>query len=64
MKLENCVAGSGRGNFAKSEHSSMKVCPATVLSEVFQLLENYGPTWYTQENHDRMVAALAQQTQN
>jgi len=36
------------------------VNPATVLKELFELLEDYGPVWYTEENHDRAVAALAQ----
>jgi len=30
----------------------------TVLEEVFQLLEDYGPLWYTEEHHDRILAAL------
>ena len=29
-----------------------------VLQEFFQLLEDYAPTWYTEEHHDRAVAAL------
>jgi hypothetical protein len=32
--------------------------PATVLRELFELLEDYSPIWYTEENHDRAVAAL------
>ena len=32
--------------------------PITVLRELFELLEDYGPAWYTQESHDRAVAAL------
>lgn len=31
---------------------------ATVLEELFVLLEEYGPVWYTQEHHDRAVKAL------
>lgn len=30
----------------------------TVLEELFVLLEDYGPTWYTQEHHNRAVEAL------
>lgn len=30
----------------------------TVLEELFVLLEDYGPMWYTQEHHDRAVSAL------
>ena len=29
-----------------------------VLAELFELLEDYAPTWYTEELHDRAVAAL------
>jgi len=36
------------------------VNPATVLKELFELLEDYAPVWYTEENHNRAVAALAQ----
>ncbi len=30
----------------------------TVLEELFVLLEDYAPTWYTKEHHDRAIAAL------
>lgn len=30
----------------------------TVLEEVFELLEDYAPIWYTQEQHNRILAAL------
>lgn len=29
-----------------------------VLEELFVLLEDYAPTWYTKEHHDRAIAAL------
>jgi hypothetical protein len=29
-----------------------------VLEELFKLLEDYAPTWYTEEHHNRAVAAL------
>ncbi len=29
-----------------------------VLEELFVLLEEYSPAWYTQEHHDRAVKAL------
>ena len=32
--------------------------PQTVLKELFVLLEDYAPTWYTKEHHDRAIAAL------
>jgi hypothetical protein len=36
--------------------------PATVLKKLYELLEHYAPVWYTEENHNRAVAALAQTT--
>ena len=35
-----------------------KVDPETVLSELFELLEEYAPVWYQHDHHDRAVAAL------
>jgi hypothetical protein len=29
-----------------------------VFEELFTLLEDYAPVWYTQQHHDRAVAAL------
>jgi hypothetical protein len=29
-----------------------------VLEEVLELLEEYGPTWYSEELHRRIVSAL------
>jgi len=31
---------------------------AEVLRDLFNLLEQYAPTWYTEEHHNRAVAAL------
>lgn len=32
--------------------------PKAVLKELFDLLESYAPTWYTQEQHQRVSTAL------
>jgi hypothetical protein len=32
--------------------------PRTVFVELFELLEEYGPSWYTEEQHNRAVAAM------
>jgi hypothetical protein len=32
--------------------------PERVFEEIFNLLKAYGPVWYTQELHNRAVAAL------
>ena len=31
-----------------------------MLRELYILLENYAPAWYTQEHHDRALRALLQ----
>jgi hypothetical protein len=33
--------------------------PKAVLQELFELLEEYAPMWYTEELHDRAEAALS-----
>jgi hypothetical protein len=33
--------------------------PLAVLKELFDLLEEYGPVWYTQELYERIQAALS-----
>jgi len=38
--------------------------PEAVLEELFLLLEEYGPMWYTVEHHNRAVAALLQDKKN
>ena len=32
--------------------------PLVVLKEVFDLLEEYGPVWYTEQIHNRIKAVL------
>ena len=36
-------------------HDSKKV-----LRELFELLEDYAPTWYTEEHHNRLASALGE----
>ncbi len=47
-----------RGSF-KLPDVSTSTNPKVVLKEIFELLEEYGPTWYTEELHNRAKAALA-----
>lgn len=44
------------GLFCHSAQDSVN--PGAVLLELFQLLEEYAPTWYTADHHCRAVAAL------
>ncbi len=39
-----------------------QVNPMLVLQELFELLEDYGPAWYTQEKRERTLAALTQRS--
>ena len=34
--------------------------PVAVLQELFDLLEDYAPTWYTEELHERAMIALSE----
>ena len=34
------------------------VNPSVVLAELFELLEEYAPLWYTEEHHNRIEIAL------
>ncbi len=52
---EGITVNSGCG--VSSSHQE-RARPIVVLRELFELLEDYGPAWYTQEFHDRAVAAL------
>jgi hypothetical protein len=46
-------------NVAPQPMQANKAPQATsVLEELFILLEDYAPVWYTQEHHDRAVRAL------
>jgi hypothetical protein len=49
---------SGEGKVHDNEHRPEPITPTAVLRELFELLEDYSPIWYTQENHDRALAAL------
>ena len=44
---------SGRGSLEPET-----VNAKAVLEELFTLLEEYGPGWYTEDHHKRAVAAL------
>ena len=59
MSLEYVVPKSVRHSF-KSQKTSISPEPRAVLKELFELLEEYGPTWYTEELHIRARLALSQ----
>jgi hypothetical protein len=45
-------------NFADFAGTRRASGPREVLEEVFELLEDYGPIFYTEDLHNRIVAAL------
>lgn len=49
---------SSNANFSSPGLEQGVPTPLTVLKELFQLLEDYAPAWYTEELHNRAVAAL------
>jgi hypothetical protein len=49
---------SNNGKHASAEKEPTAPSVRTVLEEVFELLEDYGPVWYTEEHHDWILAAL------
>jgi hypothetical protein len=49
---------SKNGKHASAAKEPVAPSVRTVLEEVFQLLEDYAPVWYTEEQHDRILAAL------
>ena len=44
----------------ESQKQDWSASPEAVLEELFVLLEEYGPMWYTVEHHNRAVAVLLQ----
>ena len=41
-------------------YSAQSVEPMSMLRELFELLEDYAPIWYTEELHNRAAAALGE----
>ena len=62
MKVGHIDFADSRTGDAPQPGAGMRV-PTTreVLEEMFQLLEDYAPAWYTEQLHDRAVAALTDQ---
>jgi hypothetical protein len=52
----------GRGTSMKRDNSLKAQGDALtmVIQEMFTLLEDYAPAWYTEEHHNRAAAALQQ----
>jgi len=50
-----------RANEEASSVERENPAPKEVLEELFLLLEEFGPNWYTEEHHARAKAALEMQ---
>lgn len=50
--------GLPKGQSAASEKARQRAQLAIAVEELFNLLENCAPSWYTEEHHDRAEAAL------
>lgn len=58
MNLQRATAIPGAFK-VKDTRIPVSTNPREVLKEVFQLMEEYGPVWYTEELHDRVKTALS-----
>jgi hypothetical protein len=52
------LADSHNGDLKLPESDQSVPTTREALEELFQLLEEYAPTWYTEQHHDRAIAAL------
>ena len=46
------------GVHKKPAPEEQSVCVGEAFRELFDLLEQYAPVWYTEDHHNRAVAAL------
>jgi hypothetical protein len=60
VNVEQLVRNNSNSKSGNPKPSGLSVDQHAVLKELFELLEEYAPTWYTKEIHDRAVAALMQ----
>ena len=54
-QIKRVTAGESE---SKSFDQRLLLSPKAILKELYELLEDYGPVWYTEEHHNRAVAAL------
>ncbi len=59
MNLEHAISPKVVRRSFKLKDTSTSTNPKVVLKEIFELLEEYGPVWYTEELHNRAKAALS-----
>ena len=59
LNLEHAISPKVVRRSFKLKDTSTSTNPKVVLKEIFELLEEYGPVWYTEELHNRAKAALS-----
>jgi hypothetical protein len=59
VNVEQLVRNNSNSKSSSPKPLGMPVDEHAVLKELFELLEDYAPAWYTEEIHDRAVAALS-----
>jgi hypothetical protein len=55
LTLEEATAAKGIGT---NPQPCQAITTKAALEELFELLEEYGPIWYTEEHHNRALSAL------
>lgn len=58
MKLQISPQRNPADRNARNSEQLQSANPKDVFMELFELLEEYGPKWYTEEQHNRAMAAL------
>jgi len=58
MKVQQARSEFGMEDCGVSVRGTASSAPSEVFRELFELLEEYAPAWYTEEHHNRAIAAL------
>ncbi len=59
MNLEHAATAKIARRSFKPQGTSTSTNPKAVLKEIIELLEEYGPLWYTEDLHNRAKIALS-----
>jgi hypothetical protein len=59
LKLNHAIATPVRRRSVTPQDAAASTNAKAVLKDLFELLEEYGPIWYTEELHIRVRMALS-----
>ena len=59
MSPKNLATSTARSAIIPKRAGSGLVPPLAIFSEMFELLEDYAPLWYSEDLHNRATRALA-----